>query len=120
MSKQAKTNRADPTGGAAPVMTTNTAESSELPAAAQVPAEPAAAAPPTGAVARALAFAERRLQGTRVERLARRATEAAGKLPALAQRELDAALDRLGLVRKSKAAQGSPVAVVTVSAIKPA
>ena len=117
MSKQSKTHRAEPT----PPTPAPAAQGPAAAPAAQAAADAAPAATPTGVLGRVLAFAHKRLQGTRVERLAKRATDAAAKLPALAERELDAALDRLGLVRKSKAAHGSqPTTGVTVSAIKAA
>ncbi|MBI1946615.1 MAG: hypothetical protein HYS27_13030 [Deltaproteobacteria bacterium] len=119
MSKQSKTARVEQTPTATPAAAVE--PTAEPAPAATAPVEAAAGAPAARAPARLLAFVQRRVKGTAAERIAKRATDVSAKVPALAERELDAALDRLGLVRKSKAGQGgTPAAVVTVSAIKPA
>lgn len=80
------------------------AEAAKEPAApAEGAKEPAAPAARVRLSKRLLEAARERLRGTRVERLAKRLVDTAARAPALAERELDAALDRLGLVRKSKA-----------------
>jgi anti-sigma factor ChrR (cupin superfamily) len=77
-------------------------------AQAQAVAAQASEAAQGPALDRLLALLRRRLAGTRVERLAQRLGQARGELPARLERELDALLDRAGLVRKSRV-QTSPV-----------
>ncbi|MCC7072927.1 MAG: hypothetical protein IT383_16500 [Deltaproteobacteria bacterium] len=93
----------------------------ETPSAAPTPAEPAKAPaepasapagsvpPPRGSLPQRLfEAAKARLRGTRLERLAKRVADTAAKAPARAERELDAALDRIGLVRKSRTQPPAP------------
>lgn len=69
-------------------------------------AAPKAASKPAALAWRVLELAQRRVAGTRAERLVKRVEETAERLPRRLQSELDSRLDallnRVGLVRKSR------------------
>lgn len=84
------------------------AAASAAPASEPAAAAATAAAQNVGARLAALArrlqdLAEKRLAGSRAERLLKRAQEAKAALPRRFEAELDGLLDRAGLVRKSRA-----------------